>query len=49
MQTGDWFVIAVTVLELGACISYAIRRDWDGLFWLGAVTMNLAVLAKRHL
>jgi hypothetical protein len=45
VTTGDYIVIANTVLCLAAGIFYAASRNWaSALYWLAAVLLNSAVL-----
>ena len=43
-----WFIIAIGVLQAGACVSKAAQRDLAmALVWAGYFTANLGLLLAR--
>ena len=43
-----WFIVAIGVLQAGACASKAWNRDWAmALVWLGYFVANLGLLLAR--
>ena len=43
-----WFIVAIGVLQAGACVSKAAHRDWAmALVWLGYFVANVGLLLAR--
>ena len=43
-----WFIIAIGILQAGACASKARQHDWAmALVWLGYFVANLGLLLAR--
>lgn len=50
LEAGDWFLVAIVVLELGAVISYVLKRRWlEATVWAcyGTATMALLLLQLK--
>lgn len=50
VKGGDWFVLGIAVMELGAAASYLlVQRDWrQALVWLGVGLSNFAYLSMTR-
>lgn len=47
MDTSKIFPLLLIVLQLGAAVVYAIRRDgWMAVYWTAAAILNIAVVFR---
>lgn len=50
LEGGDWFVLGIALLEIGAFVSYTfVQHDWrQGCVWLGVGLSNIAYLSMMR-
>ena len=45
---GDWIILAMVLLQVGAMVSYTLHKDYhEAVLWLGGIIGNLGYLMMR--